>query len=118
MKKLLSVFLFLFLLSCLRVNAVSPTYSNPTAGTVDFYPLMQYQMEKEETLDFANDAENYKRKRARKDAQNEYRANNMNFNPNYSVQNNFLHIKNTNSKNMTFTTDSNGNIIIKDSSNQ
>ena len=114
MKKLLSILFFIFFLGSQNVLALSPTYSNPTASTMDFYPLMQYQMEKQETLDFVNDSENYKQKRAKKDAENEYRAGNKNFNPNYGSNSSLTRFLN-NSENMQFTTDSNGNIIIKDS---
>ena len=95
--------------------AISPTYSNSTGSTADFYPLMQYQMEKQETLDFVNNSENYKEERAKKDAENAYRAGNKNFNPHYTTKTNLINV-NHGKKNMEFSTDSNGNIIIKDSS--
>lgn len=114
MKKILSILFFMFFVSSQSVLAFSPTYSNPTASTMNFYPLMQHQMEKQETLDFANDSENYKKKRAQKDAENEYRAGNKNFNPKYGSNSSLTRFR-TKSANMEFTTDSNGNIIIKDS---
>ncbi len=95
--------------------AVSPTFSNPSVGNMDFYPMMQYQMEKQETLDFTNDSENYKKKREQKDAQNEYRAGNKNFNPDYENSTGFLWFRRSH-KNMKFTKDDSGNIIIQDSS--
>ena len=48
------------------------------------------------------------------DAENEYRAGNKNFNPKYGSNSSLTRFR-TKSANMEFTTDSNGNIIIKDS---
>ena len=114
MKKFLAMLFVVSFVSCGNVFAVSPTYYNPTASTMDFYPLMQHQMEKEATLDFTKDAENYKEKRAKKDAENEYRAGNKNFNPNFSFSKKLTNPK-SDSSNMQFSTDQNGNIIIKNS---
>lgn len=115
MKNFLSVAFILSLVSAGSAFAVSPTYSNPSVGNMNFYPMMQYQMEKQETLDFTNDSENYKQKREQKDAENEYRAGNKNFNPDYEKSTGFLRFRRS-SKSMEFTKDENGNIIIQDSS--
>ena len=41
-------------------------YQAPNAGNMSFYPMMQRQMEQQETLDFVNHPEEYKEKRAKK----------------------------------------------------
>lgn len=112
MKKILSILLLVLLMPCSDALAISPTYSNPSVGTMDFYPMMRRQMEREETLDFEDDPEHYKEKREEKDAQAEYRAGNKNFNPSYESPTSLTKFRNQN-KNVEFTTDSNGNIIIK-----
>lgn len=114
MKKILLLSMIISLTIEVNAFAISPTYSNPTAGTMDFYPLMQHQMEKQETLDFLNDSEHYKDKRSKKDAENEYRAGNKNFNPSYQSSTSLKKIYKKDKK-MKFSTDSNGNIIIEDS---
>ena len=114
MKKILSVLLFAMFISSSGALAFSPTYSNPTEGTINFYPMMRRQMEHEETLDFDNDPEHYKEKRNKKDAQDAYRAGNKNFNPSYEPSTSLIKFMHKN-QDMQFTTDSNGNILIKNS---
>ena len=114
MKKILSLVLLSALICPCEVFAFSPTFSNPTASTMDFYPMMRRQMEQDETLDFENDPEHYKEKRQRADEAAEYRAGNKNFNPHYNSSTGLKRL-NTQQKNLEFTTDSKGNIIIKDS---
>lgn len=93
-------------------------YQTPTAGTMNFYPMMQHQLEKQETLDFVNDPENYKQKREVKDAQLDYeqgktqspyfKPTRMNINAN--------HLKSSpvvQDTNMEFTKDENGQIRIQ-----
>lgn len=112
MKKfLLALFILSFCSGC-EVLAFSPTYSNPSESTMDFYPMMRRQMEHEVTLDFENKPDEYKEKRARKEAEAEYRAGNKHFNPSYEPSKGFLFFKKN--KDMEFSTDSKGNIIIKD----
>lgn len=84
MKKIFSIILLMAFVCPCEVFALNPTYSNPTASTMNFYPMMRRQMEQEETLDFENDPEHYKEKRERKDEEAEYRAGNKNFNPKYN----------------------------------
>lgn len=81
MKKVLLLAAVLVLSSC-GAYALNPTYSAPNASNMDFYPMMQRQMEKEETLDFINHSEDYAKRREAKDNENKVR--NSNFNPNYS----------------------------------
>lgn len=56
-------------------------YQAPNAGNMNFYPLMQYQMEQEETLDFINNPEGYKQKREAKDAKLDYIEGKTDINP-------------------------------------
>lgn len=117
MKKFL---LSISILSLLAPNAVFANYiyQTPTAGTMNFYPMMQHQMEKEETLDFVNHPEEYKQKREAKDAQLDYeqgkvqspyfQQTRMNINAN--------HLKSSpvvQDTNMEFTKDENGQIRIQ-----
>ena len=52
------------LLVLIGTAQATPIYQPPNVGNSNFYPLMQHQMEKEETLDFVNDSENYKKRTA------------------------------------------------------
>ncbi len=113
MKKILCLLLLLpFVMPC-EVMAFSPTYSNPTESTINFYPMMRRQMEQDVTLDFETKPEEYKKKRAKKDAEADYRAGNKNFNPNYGIDTGLTKLK-YNEPKKEFSTDSNGNIIIKE----
>lgn len=114
-----------FLLSLSILSLIAPNvafanylYQTPTAGTMNFYPMMQRQMEKEETLDFVNHPEEYKQKREAKDTQLDYeqgkiqspyfKPTRMNINAN--------HLKSSPSiqdTNMEFTKDENGQIRIQ-----
>jgi len=114
MKKLLSLLLMLSFVGAGEVFAFSPTYSNPTESTINFYPMMRRQMEQDVTLDFETNREQYKKKRAKKDARAEYSAGNKNFNPDYGMNKGLIKFKKKSNKNMEFSTDSQGNILIKD----
>jgi len=107
MKKSLLLGLCAAFLSCGSAFSV-PIYQAPNGGNSDFYPLMQYQMEKQETLDFINDSENYKKKREKKDSIKE-----TNFNPNYSQNYSETHLRTAQPAKMQFTKDENGNIKIQ-----
>lgn len=61
--------------------AQASIYEAPNMGNLNFYPLMQQQMEKQETLDYAKDPDNYKEKREAKSIEADIRS--SNFNPNY-----------------------------------
>lgn len=80
MKKLL---LGIALLGMLMQNAALAVnyYEAPNAGNMNFRPLMQYQMEKKETLDFVNNPEDYKQKREEKNAQLDYQEGKTDINP-------------------------------------
>jgi len=112
MKKILAVLMMFTFVAGGEVMAFSPTYSNPSDSTLDFYPMMRRQMEHDVTLDFENHPEQYKQKREQKDAAAEYRAGNKNFNTKSGLG--FFKFNRANKK-QEFSTDANGNIIIKDS---
>lgn len=87
MKKLLLYIAVAGLVVAMNNNSsfASYYYQAPNAGNMSFYPMMQRQMEQEETLDFINDSENYKQKREEKDAKLDYieGKTNPNVNPYY-----------------------------------
>ncbi|MDY6311147.1 MAG: hypothetical protein SPL73_07565 [Cyanobacteriota bacterium] len=112
MKKLLYV-LGLSVVTAVPAIAVSPTYMNPTAGTMNFYPMMQEQMQREDTLDFVNDSENYKKKREQKDLENENKVRNSNFNPNYAPNYGGTYLHPVHPVQMQFTKGADGSIKIQ-----
>ncbi|MBR1460896.1 hypothetical protein IJ596_04615 [bacterium] len=95
----------------LSANAM-PMYTAPNAGNSSFLPMMQSQMEKQETLDFVNDSENYKKKReAKYNSENAVRE--SNFNPNYSPNYGGTYLHPVHPVQMQFSKDANGNIKIQ-----
>lgn len=62
-------------------NSAMNYYQAPNAGNMNFYPLMQHQMEKEETLDFINNPEEYKQKREEKNVKQDFREGKTDVNP-------------------------------------
>ena len=88
-------------------------YSAPNGGNQSFLPLMQHQMEKEETLDFASDPEKYKEKRDAKDAVTGTPAGNANFNPSYQPNYRGTYSQHIRPVKMNFVQDENGNIKIQ-----
>lgn len=97
----------------LGVNCASAytLYEAPNAGNLNFYPMMQRQMEQTETLDFVNNPEDYKKKREAKDEGNKIRQ--SNFNPNYSPNYGGTYLHPVHPVQMQFTKDANGNIKIQ-----
>lgn len=89
-------------------------YEAPNAGNMNFRPLMQYQMEKQETLDFVNKPEEYKQKRAEKNAKLDYQEGKSEINP-YLKPTSFglSGVKTQPSQPMEFTKDENGEIRIQ-----
>lgn len=82
MKKiLLGLTISAFVTAMYSIPAYATYYQAPNGGNMNFYPLMQHQMEKEETLDFVNDPEHYKEKREQKDAQLDYQEGKTDVNP-------------------------------------
>ncbi len=95
--------------------AVPYYYQAPNAGNMNFYPMMQRQMEEEQTLDFINNPEDYKQKREAKDAQLDYQEGKTDINP-YLKPTTFNLGKqkpNPVQSNMEFTKDENGQIRIQ-----
>lgn len=110
MKKVLLLFV-LFAFGC-GAYAINPTYTAPNASTLDFYPMMRRQMEKEETLDFINRPEDYKERREAKDNENKVR--NSNFNPNYSPNYGGTYLHPVHPVTMQFSKGSDGQIKIQE----
>ena len=88
-----------------------PIYQAPNGGNSDFYPLMQHQLEKQETLDFVNDSENYKKKRDKKNVKN--KINESNFNPNYAPNYGATYTNSVQPVQMQFTQGADGSIKIQ-----
>ena len=115
MKKiLLGIGLFVGFAVLAASNAdAAPMYTAPNVGNSNFLPLMQYEMQKEETLDFVNDSENYKKKRdAKNNSENTIRE--SVYNPNYSPNYGGTYLHPVHPVQMQFTKDENGNIKIQD----
>lgn len=94
MKRLLAVLTAgMFVLSAGNVALATPFgLVNPTnEGSSAFAPLMEYQFEKQETLDFKNNPEEYKRKRESKDRYLDYQEGKLDLTPDvrsrYQMQN-------------------------------
>ena len=114
MKKILFGMAMLFgVVALVGLSAdASPMYTAPNVGNSNFLPMMQNQMQKEETLDFVNDSENYKKKREAKDnSENTIRQ--SNFNPNYAPNYGGTYLHPVHPVQMQFTKDANGNIKIQ-----
>lgn len=120
MKKVLLTISILSLGNIFSGTMAANFYQAPNAGNLNFYPMMQHQMEKQETLDFVNNPEAYKEKREAKDAQLDYIEGKTNFNPSYKPTSFNLNSTRDNNiqelpepKKMEFSKDGNGQIIIK-----
>ena len=111
MKKILGLSVGIALIACANSVGAYTLYEAPNAGNMNFYPMMQRQMEQEETLDFVNNPEGYKEKREAKDAGNKIR--NSNFNPNYTPNYGGTFLHPVHPVQMQFTKDANGNIRIQ-----
>ena len=109
MKKVLALTL---LAGFLSTNTASAVYFNqtPTAGNHNFYPIMQHQMEKQETLDFVNNPEQYKKRREQKDAQLDYIEGKTNTYPSSKPTINRTNLP----VNMQFSTGSDGQLKIQE----
>lgn len=111
MKKALLLSLVTVLSTC-GAYAINPTFTAPNASNMDFYPMMQRQMEKEETLDFVNHSEDYSKKREAKDNENQIR--NSNFNPNYTPNYGGTYLHPVHPVTMQFTRSNDGQIKIQE----
>lgn len=98
-----------------KVYASSYDYIGaPNAGNRNFAPLMKQQFEKEETMDFIKDPEEYKIKREKKDAYLDYKEGKTNEIPEFIKPK--IDIQTTREKpanSMQFTKDENGQIKIQ-----
>ncbi|MBR1424910.1 hypothetical protein IJ579_05050 [bacterium] len=88
-------------------------YEAPNGGNMSFYPLMQQQIEHQETLDFTKNPENYKQKREAKDAKNGTVVRNSGYNPSYGPNYGGTGLQQVHPVNMRFIKDANGNIKIQ-----
>ena len=90
-------------------------YQAPNAGNMNFYPMMQRQKEKEETLDFINNPEDYKKKREAKDAKLDYQEGKTDINPYLTPARININANKfqTTTPSMEFTKDENGQIKIQ-----
>ncbi len=87
MKKLLSVSILLGLMSTGVASASPFNFLTPTnEGSRDFAPLMQYEFEKHETLDFKNNPEEYKKKREKKNKYLDYQEGKLDLTPDVKTQ--------------------------------
>ena len=110
MKRILLAVLCTGLLSVNGAFAIR--YEAPNGGNANFYPLMQHQLEQQETLDFTQSPENYKKRREAKDASQGTVVRSSTYNPNYTPNYGSTGIQQTHPVNMFFTKDANGNIRI------
>jgi len=110
MKKLLVGMGIMCFLLCANSSFASKFEAAPNAGNMDFYPMMQRQMEQEETLDFANHPEQYEKNREKKDNLVKKSKFDPNYTPDYS--NGFF--KKNNSNKMQFTKEADGSIKIQE----
>jgi hypothetical protein len=111
MKKILGLSAVIALIAGANSVGAYTLYEAPNAGNMNFYPMMQRQMQQEETLDFVNNPEGYKERREAKDNGNKIR--NSNFNPNYSPNYGGAFMHPVHPVQMQFTKDANGNIRIQ-----
>jgi hypothetical protein len=86
--------------------------SAPSEANRNFSQLMQYQFEKEETLDFVNNPETYKEKRENKEKYLDYQEGKVDVPQSVRTQYN-LQGSRPGSNNMQFVKDENGKIRIQ-----
>ena len=113
MKKILSVLIMVGFVSCGSAIASPFNFLTPTnEGNRNFAPLMQYEFEKQETLDFKNNPEEYKQKREKKDRYLDYQEGKVDLTPDVRTQyqmNNYA----PGSNNLQFIRGEDGQIKIK-----
>ncbi len=87
MKKILTVLTVVGLASGSAALASPFNFLTPTnEGNRNFAPLMQYEFEKQETLDFKNNPEEYKQKREKKDRFLDYQEGKLDLTPDVRTQ--------------------------------
>jgi hypothetical protein len=113
MKKILSVLILTGFVSCTSAVASPFNFLGPTnEGSRDFAPLMQYQFEKQETLDFSNNPEEYKQKRETKNRYLDYQEGKVDLTPDVKTQYN-LNNSAPGTNNLQFIKGDDGQIRIK-----
>ena len=114
MKKLLvALAISMMGLGC-KVFAYGGYFDAPTAGTASFQTITQHQFEKNETLDFVNDSEEYKNKREKKEQYLDYKEGKVDIPKTYSTSETRYYSR-PGSNNLEFSKDDNGRIIIRNS---
>lgn len=83
-----------------------------TESNRNFQPLMQHQFEKEETLDFTQNSENYKENRAKKDNYIQYQQQKVDIPPAAATQYNLQNTR-PGANNLQFVKDADGKIKIQ-----
>ena len=113
MKKILTVLTVVGLASGSAALASPFNFLTPTnEGNRNFAPLMQYEFEKQETLDFKNNPEEYKQKREKKDRFLDYQEGKMDLTPDVKTQYN-LQNSAPGTSNLQFIKGDDGQIRIK-----
>ena len=113
MKKILTVLTEVGLASGSAALASPFNFLTPTnEGNRNFAPLMQYEFEKQETLDFKNNPEEYKQKREKKDRFLDYQEGKMDLTPDVKTQYN-LQNSAPGTSNLQFIKGDDGQIRIK-----
>lgn len=118
MKKILPVIIGACIITITNIEIVDAMPSGymdvPNAGNRNFQPLMQQKFEKEESLDFINNPEDYKEKREKKDAILDYQEGKTNEVPAFLKPKIDIQTTRPGNNNMEFTKDENGQIRIKE----
>ena len=113
MKKILTVLTVVGLASGGAALASPFNFLTPTnEGNRNFAPLMQYEFENQETLDFKNNPEEYKQKREKKDRFLDYQEGKMDLTPDVKTQYN-LQNSAPGTSNLQFIKGDDGQIRIK-----
>lgn len=98
--------------------SVVPSFATPgfptgtDNATRSFAPIQQRQFEKEETLDFVNNSEQYKERRDKKNKYLDYQEGKVDVSPSVKTQYNTTNSR-PGSSNLQFIKDENGRIKIK-----
>lgn len=118
MKKIIAPIFGLCVLTLMNTSNVIAMPSGymdvPNAGNRNFQPIMQQKFEKEDSLDFINNPEQYKEKREKKDAILDYQEGKTNEVPEFLKPKIDIQTTRPANNNMEFTTDKNGQIKIKE----
>lgn len=114
MNKLLIALSAVTVIGLLTANSVTAAPGLPTGtdnSTRNFSSIQQYQFNKEETLDFVQDPEQYKTRRDKKNKYLDYQEGKVDLTP--SVKNQYQTNQRPGSNNLQFVRDEDGKIRIK-----